>query len=160
MRGLNVRIFLIVVLAFALSAEILAASPPLRLGDIRAQLYYSWTGKLSDNVLRGNQPYSGWNTCIEDGAPNDVLVSVPVIVAVRPGQDGQISTTIPVSLIARSGSKILAQRTVSHVFTSKQGNAYVALWLRDVTCGVGTVTIEARMGNQRKAASLEFDGGE
>lgn len=136
------------------------ASPAVRLGDIKAQLYYSWTGRLSDNLLRGNEPYSGWNTCIDDGAPDDVLVSVPVIVAVRPGQDGQTNTSVPITLIARSGAKVLAQRTVSSMLTSHQGLTHAALWLRDVTCGVGTVTIEARMGSQRKTATLVFDGGE
>lgn len=140
------------------------AAPQLRLGDIQARLYFSGSGRLSDDLLRRNPPFSGWNTCIGEGdasePADDVLVSIPVNAVIRPGQNGRTNSSVPIILIARAGGKVIGQRTVTNILTSHQGVAHSALWLRDVTCGVGTVTIEARMGNQRKTASLEFDGGE
>lgn len=155
----------LLMLALTLSVTTVAyaaapAAPQLRLGDIQAQLYFSWSGRFSDDLLRRNPQFSGWNTCIDDGAPNDVLVSVPVNAVIRSGQDGQTNSSVPIILIARAGGKVIGQRTVTNILTSHQGVAHSVLWLRDVTCGVGTVTIEARMGNQRKTASLVFDGGE
>ena len=141
-----------------------SAAPQIRLGDIRARLYFTGSGRLSDDILRRNPPFAGWNTCIGEGdasePADDLLIEVPVLAVVRAGQDGQTNTSVPIVMTAQAGGKVVGQRTVASTLTSHEGVAYQALWLRNVTCGAGTLSIDVRMGNQRKTATLAFDGGE
>jgi len=141
-----------------LLAALLAAAAPApapSVGAIRIQLFYEGTGRLSRDIAPPVD-FAGWNTVIGEGsaeeAANDLLVTVEV--RGPPGEDvGQLS------LVARSGRKVIAQRRFDHLSTTVQGRTWKALWLNDVGCA-GRIEIVATIGRATKTSAISLDCGE
>lgn len=159
------------ILAFLLPlglAASLPAAPPaqplqpaLRITGIEARLFYAFSGKLSDDLLKRNPPFSGWNTVIgegESGEPaDDLLVSVRIEPVVQ-GND-EVYSSQPVTITATADGKVLGKRTFTGTLIPAKGAAYKALYLRDIGCA-GDLKIDVVAGKQRRRASLAFHCGE
>jgi len=127
-----------------------------RLGQIKAQLYYEGTGRLSPDILTAKD-FALWNTIIGEGSAeeiaNDLFVSVEL------ASNGQRNLATPLRITVRGRGRVLAERTFTGILTSKGGRISKGLYLRDAGCA-GPVTIEARFGDQRRTASLDLACGE
>lgn len=132
----------------------------VRIGAIAARLWYSLSGKLSDDLLARKEPFVGWNTIIGEGPveepASDLLVEV---VMFGNGSDAQsIEDPLEIWVTDKSG-KSLARRRVDYMLLPYQGGLHNVLWLPDVGCA-GRLTIHARFRKQVKTASLALDCGE
>jgi len=138
----------------ALLAAPAAPSAPT-VGAIRMQLFYEGSGRLSKDIAPPVE-FAGWNTIIGEGsaeeAANDLLVTVEV--RGPPGEDvGQLS------IVARSGRKVMAQRSFDNLLTTAQGRTWKALWLPDVGCA-GRIEVTATIGKSIRKSALSLDCGE
>lgn len=144
-------------LFITLTAPVNAAGPA-RLGNMKVMLWYQETGRLSENIAPP-RVVNLFNTCIGEGDAaenaNDVLFTVEV------RTNGQQNVAQPLTLTA-TGVKgaVLARRVITTILTGDNGNASLPLLVKDVGCGAGSVTFSARLGNQSRSFTLNFDGGE
>ena len=139
------------------------AVPQLKIAAIEARLFYGYSGKLSDDLLKRDPAFAGWNTIIGEGAAgepaDDLLVSVRVEPLVKPAGNEGIFSDQPVVITATANGKVIAKRTFTGTLTNEAGVSWKGLYLRDIGCA-GALKIEAVAGRQRKVASLQFDCGE
>jgi hypothetical protein len=142
----------------ALPALAAAAPVPTKpdLGPVKIRLWYEETGRLSAPV---DAKFSPWNTIIGEGSAeesaNDLFVTVEVLTH---GQAENVD--LPLVLEARDAKgRVVATRTVKHVFTSGKGRAAKGLWLYDVGCA-GPLTFTAKMGTVKRQAKLDMACGE
>lgn len=152
--------------ALAVPTGLSAGAPPipqLKISAIEARLFHGYSGTLSDDLLRRNPSFSGWNTIIGEGAAgepaDDLLVSVKVEPLVKPAGNEGIFSDQPVVVTATANGKVVAKRTFTSTLTNDGGVSWKGLYLRDIGCS-GTLRIEAVAGRQRKVATLQFDCGE
>lgn len=136
----------------------------LRLGEIRLHAFNLHGGTLSPDLLRSELPTGTWNLAIGGnglgGPADDVMVVVPVLATKDAKGNGEVFSDAPITIRARNDKgKVVAQRTIGGVLTSEAGQAYVTLWLSDITCG-GDLAIEATMARQRVTARYGFRCGE
>ena len=141
-------------LSFPAAAQQSAAP---RIGQIRAQLYYEETGRLSGNIAPPAD-FTAWNTIIGEGSAEeqarDILISVEVL-----GQGGQENISLPLDIVARGrGGRVLARRRIVHMLTSN-GRVWSTLWLNDATCG-GPIEVIATIGRSSARTRLSMDCGE
>lgn len=151
-------------LALGLSASAGAAEPskplPIRLGGIEARLFYQTRGKLSDDLLAREEPFTGWNTVIGEGPVEDAATDLLVDVKVLGNGTDEQSVDDPLEIwVTDKAGKTLAKRTFANLLVPYEGALHNALWLRDVGCA-GKLTFHARFRKQVKTASLALDCGE
>jgi hypothetical protein len=132
-------------------------APPVAISHIGAQLLYSNSGALSQDIAPPAK-FSGWNTIIGEGdaggAASDVLVTVTLTSPVT-----QLSVATPLLVSARSAAgKVLAQRKIGNILIDN-GKTFEFVLLPDATCA-GKVTITATLGQQSRTAALALDCGE
>lgn len=142
-----------------------AQEAKVELGDIEVRLFYTETGRLSDNVLTDPDGFAFHNTIIGEGSAEEAADDILVSVSLTSGkfgspEDNQVFLDSPVELLALdSEGNVFARRTHDAVLTSYKGTTHKVLWLADVTCK-GQVTLIARFQNQTKSASLRMGCGE
>ncbi len=133
-----------------------SAPPAARVGAFRMQLFYEHSGRLSKDISPPVD-FTGWNTVIGEGsaeeAANDLLVSVEVR-----GPPGE-SLAQPLTLVARAGGKVIAQRRFDGLLTNVEGRTWKALWLNDVGCA-GRIEVTATIGRSTRKSALSLDCGE
>jgi hypothetical protein len=133
-----------------------AAPPAPSVGAFRMQLFYEDSGRLSKDISPP-VPFTGWNTIIGEGsaeaAANDLLVTVEVR-----GPPGEFIEQ-PLTLVARVGGKVLAQRRFDTLLTNVQGRTHKALWLADVGCA-GRIEVTATIGRSTRKSAISLDCGE
>jgi len=158
--------YLALLAALAVPASLPAApptSPALKVTAIEARLFYGYSGKLSDDLLKRDPAFSGWNTVIGEGSAgepaDDLLVSVRIEPVLKPSGVEGVFSDQPVVVTATADGKVVAKRTFTGTLTNAQGVSWKGLYLRDIGCA-GKLTIEAVAGRQRKVATLQFDCGE
>lgn len=139
------------------------ATPQLKIAAIEARLFYGYSGKLSDDLLKRDPVFSGWNTVIGEGSAgepaDDMLVSIKLEPLAKVTNGEGVFSDQPVVVTATAGGKVVAKRTFTGTLTDTRGIAWKGLYLRDIGCA-GKLTIEAVAGKQRKVATLQFDCGE
>lgn len=139
------------------------ATPQLKITAIEARLFYGYSGKLSDDLLKRDPAFSGWNTIIGEGPSgepaDDMLVSIKVEPLVKPAGNEGIFSDQPVIVTATANGKVVAKRTFTGTLTNNRGVSWKGLYLRDIGCA-GTLKIEAVAGRHRKVATLQFNCGE
>lgn len=154
--------------SLALSAALTAApgtppEPALKVTAIEARLFYGHSGRLSDDLLKRNPAFSGWNTVIgegESGEPaDDLLISIRLEPLGKRTPGESVYTNQPVTITAMAGGKVIRKRTFTGILTNGQGIAWKALYLADIGC-IGDLKINVVAGNQRRNASLPFHCGE
>ncbi|HEX8449117.1 MAG TPA: hypothetical protein VF652_05960 [Allosphingosinicella sp.] len=152
-----IEAFLAAMLAAPAPPAAPTASPPaLRVGAFKMQLYYENSGRLSKDISPPVE-FTGWNTIIGEGsaeeAANDLLVTVEV-----KGPPGEFIEQ-PLTLVARSGGKVLAQRKFDSLLTTAEGRTWKALWLSDVGCA-GRIEVTATIGKSTRKTQISLDCGE
>ena len=71
------------------SALIVAsAAPQIDMGDIQARLFYSETGRLSDDLLARKKPFIFWNTIIGEGDAEENADDILIAVTMSAGKFG------------------------------------------------------------------------
>ncbi|HEX8512113.1 MAG TPA: hypothetical protein VF688_03305 [Allosphingosinicella sp.] len=132
------------------------APPAPKVGAFRMQLFYESSGRLSKDISPPVE-FTGWNTIIGEGSAeegaNDLLVSVEVR-----GPAGEFIEQ-PLTLVARAGGKVLAQRRFEGLLTNVEGRTWKALWLNDVGCA-GTIEVTATIGRSTRKSEISLDCGE
>ncbi len=156
------RKVLIVLSILGLSAATIAAPakpsiPATTIDRITAQLYYNYSGTLSENVAPPSKAIL-WNSIIAEGdaiePADDMLVTVFL------NSKAGLGNFSPLKIVAKNAKgKILGQRIAEPTLTNKDGNAAAGLMLYDVGCA-GKMTITATMGKLSKSTVLNLDCGE
>jgi hypothetical protein len=140
-------------------------SSAVELGPIRAQLFYAFSGRLSDDVLDRKEPFVFWNTIIGEGQADEPADDVLVSVKLDSGKFGtpeenEQNISSPVTLSATDAKgRLIAKRTFTDILTSKTGTVTLPLLLQDVTCS-GDVKVKAVFQNQMSSALLSMHCGE
>lgn len=148
-----------------LAALAVASAPHIEMGDIQARLFYSETGRLSDDLLARKKPFVFWNTIIGEGDAEENADDLFVSIALSVGKFGtpeenEQNLDAPLTITATDEKgKVLGLRTARNLLTGRRGSTTVGLWLSDVTCA-GAVTIQARYADQVKTAVLKMACGE
>jgi|tagenome__1003787_1003787.scaffolds.fasta_scaffold20933079_3 hypothetical protein len=149
----------------ALAAVAAASAAHIEMSDIQARLFYSETGRLSDDLLARKKQFVFWNTIIGEGDAeenaDDLLVSV-TLSAGKFGtpEENEQNLDAPLTIKATDEKgQVLGMRTARNLLTGRRGSTTVGLWLNDVTCA-GAVTVQARYADQVKTAVLKMACGE
>ena len=130
---------------------------PVSLDQITAQLFYSMTGTLSQNIAPPAH-FSSWNTVIGEGDAKEPATDLVVGVVLTAAQP-QTTDATPLVVTARQpGGKVLAQRTYRNILVER-GRLVKVLFLPDVTC-IGQIDIVATLGAQTRSATVHLDCGE
>lgn len=163
-RGIGFLAAALVMLPLSSPAQANGDTARLRLGEIRIHVFNLHGGTLSPDLLHSELPTGTWNLAIGgnglEGPADDAVVVVPVLATKDAKGNGQVFSDAPITIRARNEKgRVVAQRTISGVLTSEGGQAYLTLWLPDVTCN-GDLAIEAVMVRQRVSAKYQFRCGE
>lgn len=138
----------------------LAAAPPVRdsdfrVTDIKAQLLYERTGKLSVD-LTGKPDFAIWNTVIGEGSADEPADDVLVSAVIAGPEEASLAVPLTITAFDAKG-KVLSTRTMTHILA---GKTYVrSILLRDVGCA-GLIRLEARLGASVRREKIEMDCGE
>ncbi len=143
-------------LAAIAAAATQGAAPAATLGDLRMHLFYQETGRLSPDISPPHE-FVGWNTIIAGGSAEESADDLLVAVEVR--AQGEQFIERPLTITARAGRRVLAQRRFNSMRTSPGGRVYLPLWLKDVGCA-GVIRVEVTFGRERKSESLNLPCGE
>lgn len=150
------------ILAIAMAA---ASTAHIEMSEIQARLFYSESGRLSDDVLARKKPFVFWNTIIGEGDAEQNADDLLVSVTLSAGKFGtpeenerNLDGVLTIKATDQNG-KVLGIRTAKNLLTSVRGSTTVGLWLNDVTCA-GAVTVQARYADQVKSAVLKMACGE
>ena len=134
-----------------------AVDGPARLGDIRMQLVYTESGRLSRDISPPNA-FTGWNTVIGEGDAGQPANDMEVSVELR--TNGRQNVRTPVTLTARRASgRTIATRTFNNTLTSADGRAVLSLRLADIGCA-GRIRVTATLGRQSRSEEIVLDCGE
>jgi len=142
---------------------LLAAAPPPQpnVAAIEARLFYSDTGRLSDNKLDAKGSFTGWNTVIGEGdsggAADDVLIVAKIGLPKPVTEDVMVEA--PLVITARAKGKVLARRDFGKILVAHRGTTSHALFLPGVGCA-GRVDVTVQLGQRARTARLNMDCGE
>jgi hypothetical protein len=143
-------------LAAVAAAATQAAAPAATIGDIRMHLFYQETGRLSPDISPPSE-FVGWNTIIGEGSAEESAEDLLIVAELR--TLGEQSLRGPLTITARAGRRLLAQRRFDSILTSEQGRVFLPLWLKEVGCA-GEIRVEVSYGRQRKGEALALNCGE
>jgi hypothetical protein len=143
------------ILAVAAAASV-SQPANAELGEIRMHLFYEESGQLSPDISPPNE-FIGWNTIIGEGSAAESANDLLVVVEVR--SRGQQNVNRPVTVTARAGRRVLAQRRFASPLTSEAGRSYLPLWLKDVGCA-GTISVDVSFAGTRRNERLALNCGE
>ena len=138
----------------------LAATPALASGDdaqitdIMAVLMYEKSGTLSDDLTR-MEDFTGWNTIIGEGSAKEPASDI--VIAVVLSSDKEIYDDGVLTILARSGDKVIGMRKFKGLYVNTTAQRF--LYLKDATCE-GEITLEAKMGDQSRSEMIELFCGE
>ena len=125
--------------------------------QIRMQMFYRQSGKLSDDILVDPQ-WAGWNVIIGAGSAEEPTDDMLVTVKVRAYNNYPVAG--PISIIARDGDgKVVGKYKRNQASTGEEGSAWIPLWLRGIGCA-GMLTITATAGASKMVRSQQFMCGE
>lgn len=151
------KLIWIALLLVGSTAELRAAPVAVQLDKPRVQLWYEGSGRLSEDIAPPKS-ITLWNTIIGEGGAeenaNDALLTVQVRTHGQQNLDRALVLTA-----SDANGKVIAQRTFKGILTSRQGQAVMPLWVRNIGCA-GTVVFLAAIGNERQSFSIDFACGE
>jgi hypothetical protein len=153
-------------LSLAIAAGLLAASGQVATAqnatveDIHVQLFYEYSGALSDDLTK-RKSLSLWNTMIGEGASkepaNSFLVSVEVKGAPE-SFDKAAALTITVNSDGKRKAKV-AEKAFSGILFGPEGKVVKAMMVFDAVCAPMVITAKLKSGAS-KSFSLPFKCGE
>jgi hypothetical protein len=127
--------------------------------DVRAQLFYEYSGALSDDLTK-RKDLALWNTMIGEGDGKQPANSFLVSVAVK-GQpetfDKAAALTITVTEDKRK--RKIAEKAFSGILFGPEGKVVKAIFVMDQVCVPLTITAKLKSGAS-KSVSLPFKCGE
>lgn len=136
-----------------LTAAASAAMQPVALGEIRMHLFYQGTGRLSRDISPPHS-FTAANTIIGEGDAEESADDLLVAVELR--SEGQRSIDEPLHILVRGASgAILAERRILSTMTSRQGRAWLPLWVPAMGCA-GALHVTATFGTQSATESMSF----
>ena len=127
------------------------------LANPSVRLWYTETGRLSDNVLSADD-FQLWNTVIGEGSAEEYATDALFTIDVRSDGHQYLPETLMLTATDSEG-KVLAQRSYEGILTGEGGNGTFALWVQDAGCA-GRVTFRASFGASTRTSTLDFDCGE
>jgi hypothetical protein len=131
-------------LAFApVPAALADTDDGIRIGALRAHLYYERSGFLSDDLIARDPPFVGWNTVIGAGDALEPADNILVVVVLdNPGGEVWLDETVTlrVSGAAEADGR---EQAFSGLLLGANSKLHLPLWLDDAGC-VGAITITAR----------------
>ena len=129
----------------------------VRIAAVRMQLVYENSGRLSRDITPPSN-FALWNTGAGEGdaaePANQAMVSV-----VLAGRGMERLQHTPLHLTVRGPQgRVLVSRTFNDVFMTG-GRVVRSVMVQNIACA-GRVTIEARLGAQRRTSAVNFECGE
>ncbi len=152
-------------LRLAIAAGLLAASGQVATAqnatveDIHVQLFYEYSGALSDDLTK-RKDLALWNTMIGEGGSKEPANLFLVSVAVK----GQPETfdkgaALTVTVTEDKRKKKVAEKAFSGILFGPEGKVVKAIFVHDTVCVPLTVTAKLKSGAS-KSFSLPFKCGE
>ena len=147
-------------LVLGLAGPALAAPDDgVRIGAVRAHLFYERSGQLSDDLLAREKPFIGWNTVIGEGdaaepAQNLLLVAT----LVNPGAEAYLAEKLTIRVTDEMDGEV-QERVFDGLLLSENGSLHVPMWLNDAGC-LGPIKITATFRKQAVSAPLQLMCGE
>lgn len=150
--------------AFALCLPV-AAQPqdhrphfPSRLKSMSAMLFYTNTGKFSQNIL-DNPNFSLWNTIIGEGSAEEPSSETLVLIEVVGDGSPDVSSSDKLTVTTQVRGMPPIKRRVGNFLFSRAGTHFEAIWLYDTGCGVTTISAQLN-GEPPITKTLDFECGE
>lgn len=144
-------------LAFA-ATPVQACEEDIGLSGLRAHLFYSPSGELSEDLLARETPFIGWNTIIGGGDAREPADDLMVVVELAAHGEVYVTDPLEIRVLDEHGDEV-GHRRVEGLLTSVDGRAAVALYLQDATCR-GTLAISASFRGETRAGQLQLHCGE
>ena len=136
-----------------------AEDESVTLGSVTAQLYYKNSGRLSDDLLAGAEPFVGWNTIIGGGTAEEPADDLLVVVRLEnAGEEAFLSENLRLWVTDVEGG-IVAERNFDGLLVPQEGTLANPLWIEDATCG-GALVIHARFRGKETSGTLHLHCGE
>lgn len=152
---------LVLAAGFLALAGQVAAAQTATIEDIRVQLFYEYSGALSDDLTK-RKDLALFNTMIGEGDANQPANSFLVAVAVK-GQpetfDKDAALTVTVVTNDKRKAKVAEKAFGSGILFGREGRAVKALFVHDRVCVPLTVTAKLKSGAS-KTFNLPFKCGE
>jgi hypothetical protein len=137
----------------------MAAAQNATIEDIRVQLFYEYSGALSDDLTK-RKDLALWNTMIGAGDAKQPANSFLVSVAVK-GQPETFdkAAALTVSVTEDKRKRKVAEKAFSGILFGPEGKIVKAIFVMDTVCVPLTVTAKLKSGAS-KTVSLPFKCGE
>jgi hypothetical protein len=156
-RG-GLQMWLVAALLFALSSSPALAAPEddgIRIGEVRAHLYYQNSGVLSEDLIARQPRFNGWNTDEGEGdarEPSRQLLVVATLV--NPGEERFVGDSVVIRVTDEIHTVV---RTMEHrnLRLPAGGTVHMPVWLDDAAC-LGTVTVTATFRDQTAKGTLDL----
>ena len=133
---------------------------PYSIVSMKAYLYYSSDGSLSENVI-DNKNFSLFNVVIGEGSARGPSTSTMVVVELK-GTPGAFAAKRTIEFVATCGGRTLLKKSAPIGLIGEKGRYFEAFWLYDT--GISPVKLSAKIAGQLKSSSIEktinFQGGE
>ncbi len=150
--GLAALLLALVPAAPALSAP---ESDGIKIGAVRAQLYYQHSGTFSEDLIARKPPFRGWNTGEGEGdakEPSEHLLVVATLV--NSGAEHFTSDKVTLRVTDEIEQEVRVKE-FSGVLLPANGTLQLPMWLDDAAC-LGTVTVTATFREQSVSGTLDM----
>jgi hypothetical protein len=132
---------------------------PAHLVSVKAMLYYTDTGKFSEDLISAPD-LALWNTIIGEGSAKGPANSLLIVVEVAGDGGPNVYTSDKLVVAMQVQGKPPSRKQISHLVFSPSGQHFEALWLDGIGCA-GPVTITAQVNQQPLVQKkLDFQCGE
>lgn len=131
----------------------------IRIGAVRAHLYYQRSGVLSEDLVAWRPHFNGWNTVIGEGDAEEPAENLLVVATVvNPGGEAWLNEKLTLRVTGEKGRQI-KERVFSGLLLADKGTLHLPMWLDDAGC-IGPVTISATFRGKSVAGTLQLMCGE
>jgi len=132
---------------------------PARLISIKAMLYYTDTGKFSEDILSAPDFYL-WNTIIGEGSAKGPAKSIIIVVDVAGDGGPNVYSSDTLVVTTQLKGKLPSRKQINHLDFAPSGQHFEAFWLDEIGCA-GPVTITVQVNQQPPVRKrLDFQCGE
>src|SRR4051794_12022224 len=115
------------------------SQPVVKLSDIRMQLFYEASGRLSPDLTQAEGGFAGWNVIIGEGDAEEPANDLLVVAELRSADEEFVKTPLRI-VVTNDKGKYLASREYRTFLIPKGGRAYLPVWIRDAGC-IGTIKV-------------------
>lgn len=127
----------------------------VRIGAVRAHLYYQHSGVLSEDLIARKPHFNGWNTGIGEGdakEPSENLLVVATLV--NPGDEAFLNEKVTLRVTDEMDGEVKVKEFNGLLLPAK-GTLQLPMWLDDAAC-LGPVTISATFRGKSVAGTLQL----